>query len=680
VILQSLVRLAEREGLTAAPAYEIREIHWVIDLKADGRFVGFSSLLQPQPEGRKRRVAPRGLKSRVPRQSGRTSRPQEELLVDKAEYVLGLGDRDAKGLKARHKLFVDAAAKAAKETGDVEVATVAKFLAATAQLAAARTMAAAALQAGDLQPNHLIAFAVEGGHERFVHLTPGLRDHCGAVVEEQFGLPQVGQCLVTGQPQRLAKKFSVIKNIPPVKLTKGGIHLTAIDEGSVAYHSYGWGGNSNAPISLRAGFAFVDALNRLLDPEYPDPRDPNRRLPEQRVVLSDNTVAVFWTDDASRVPAAIVPAVAEGDPEAAAALGARVELDASYDALPDTDEEPPSAEPLRSAHEAPWKGIAPQELEDPGAFRLLILSGGQGRATIRAFHTSSVREVVAAVRRWFDDVHVSTLRGRVPLGRLLSSLALRGERKNLPPNLAAETFLAVIEDRPLPFAVLEAAVRRCRSEANTREVQGRAMHDLKVPPGRVALIKAWFNRALRNPALRSQLQGQQVVCEEVKPSMNQDERNKGYLLGRMFACVECMQELALGDVGASVTDRYFSAACATPQAVFPRLLKIEVHHFRKAKEGARGATARWLHGQIGQLAAWLVGGINGLQPGETLEAFQKRTGSRPLRGFPAFMPLPEQGLFALGYHQQRAEFFPRRSAPSTDPASESEHAGPLVAE
>jgi hypothetical protein len=57
---------------------------------------------------------------------------------------------------------------------------------------------------------------------------------------------------------------------------------------------------------------------------------------------------------------------------------------------------------------------------------------------------------------------------------------------------------------------------------------------------------------------------------------------------------------------------------------------------------------------------WLVGEQNGMHPEETTDAFLRRTAGRPLSGFPAFLPLPEQGLFTLGYHQQRAEFFRKR--------------------
>jgi CRISPR-associated protein Csd1 len=196
---------------------------------------------------------------------------------------------------------------------------------------------------------------------------------------------------------------------------------------------------------------------------------------------------------------------------------------------------------------------------------------------------------------------------------------------------------------------LEAAVRRARSEPAK-----------PVPPERAALIKVWLNRALRDPAESARLTNENIHFQELMTTMNEGECNRGYLLGRLFACVERMQELALGEVGASVTDRYFAAACATPQAAFPRLLKMEIHHYRKARDGGRASTARWLHRQIDDIAAALVSASNGLREGESIEGFMRRSVGRPLVGFPSFLPLPEQGLFTLGYHQQRAALFTKR--------------------
>ena len=666
MILQSLAKLAQREGLEDNPSYEVREVHWVIALKADGRFIALESLLQ-KPAGRRRAA---GMKTRIPRQTGRTSGPEAQFLVDKAEYVLGLGGGPDQKLKERQGLFTEEVRRAAQATGDEGLLAVLQFLSEEREVEKARQEASS--KGKELETNHLIAFRMEGNDISFVHKRPAVIGYCPAFVSAHFGSGHPGQCLISGDTQELARKYPVVKNIPPVSKTKGGVHVTAIDDGSSAYHSYGWKGNQNSPLSVTGAFAYVDALNRLLDSNYPDPRDPNVRLPEQRVQLSDDTVAVFWTDEDSPVPAAIVPAVGGGDLEAMAALGIDPAVLAGWrSAAGGSGQEPVSTEPLRAAHHAPWTGIRPEQLRDRRPFRLLILSGGQGRATVRAFHSAEVSTTVASVRQWFSDLALCSLKGRPALYRLLAALAVRGDRKNLPPNLAGEVFLAILAGGPLPASVLETTVRRCRSEANSRDSGGRELHNLKVIPERAALLKAWLNRARRDKALQARLTHQGVVFQEVRTTMNDQERNKGYLLGRMFACIERMQALALGEVGASITDRYFGSACATPQAVFPRLLKNEVHHYRKAREDKFSGTARWLHRQIDQLATWLVGGANGMQEGETVEAFIRRTAGHPLIGFPAFLPLPEQGLFVLGYHQQRAEFFTKHEA-TEEPTPEDE--------
>lgn len=656
MILQSLSELAEREGLVANRAYEFKQVHWRISVTGDGRFVGLESLLQePAAPGGRGRL--RGPSIEVPRPfpGARPAgvAPDAGFLVGNASFVCGqdlsadqkytsrAGELDRRTTRFR-QLIVDAAAKA----GDEGLTAVARFLSTPDEVEQARREVAARAGEGFLQANHLITFRLAGDEHGYVQRRPAIVRYWSNFRSLGEGDGRARQCLVTGAIGPVIDKHPPIRKVPGG--TRSGVAIVSFN--CPAFESYGFARNDNAPVSRRAAEAYTAALNRLLDPSFPDPRDPTVRLPEQLVKLSDNAAAVFWTDRPTRVAAAIAPAVGAGDPEALRELGAVLELDESYASLGESGEAgPPSAEPIRAAHEAPWKGITPRDLEDPSAFRLLILSGGQGRATVRAFHTARVRETVGAIQQWFKDITVQGLVGAPALYRLLRSLAGRGERKNLPPDLAGEVFLAILSGRPLPVAVLEASVRRCRSDPGDRGRHGR------VPPERAALIKAYLNRA--RPHLSST---QGIDFQEVKPAMNELEGNKGYLLGRMLACIERMQHLALGDVGASVTDRYFGAACATPQAVFPRLLKTEVHHYRKACDGQWGGSARWLHGQISRIASWLVGQENGMNDDETMDAFLRRTSGRPLAGFPAFLPLPEQGLFTLGYHQQRAEFFRKR--------------------
>jgi len=97
-----------------------------------------------------------------------------------------------------------------------------------------------------------------------------------------------------------------------------------------------------------------------------------------------------------------------------------------------------------------------------------------------------------------------------------------------------------------------------------------------------------------------------------------------------------------------VVDRFFSNASAAPRSVFVRLLKQARKHARKAADDPRtGGTARWLEKQIDEI-------VDHFPPGE--------------EGLPAVLSLEEQGLFVLGYHQQRHSLWQRKEDQNHPPA------------
>jgi CRISPR-associated protein Csd1 len=145
-------------------------------------------------------------------------------------------------------------------------------------------------------------------------------------------------------------------------------------------------------------------------------------------------------------------------------------------------------------------------------------------------------------------------------------------------------------------------------------------HDLMHRDARAALIKAVL---IRNFNL------------EVKAEMDTNNKEPGELLGELLAIIERAQQIALGDVNATVIDRYFSGASATPGSVFPRLLKNMRHHISKAKDGDRGGLAVWLDRQADEIMANVT-------------------------SFPAFLPIEQQGLFVLGYHHRRYKLWQKR--------------------
>lgn len=109
--------------------------------------------------------------------------------------------------------------------------------------------------------------------------------------------------------------------------------------------------------------------------------------------------------------------------------------------------------------------------------------------------------------------------------------------------------------------------------------------------------------------------------------LDPNRKEPAYLLGRLFAALEKTQKDALGDVGATIRDRFYSAASATPGAVFPRLLRMYQHHLAKMDRGKVGRE---------------------ILVREILE---------PLTSFPAHLNLADQGLFAIGYYHQTRDLW-----------------------
>ena len=113
-------------------------------------------------------------------------------------------------------------------------------------------------------------------------------------------------------------------------------------------------------------------------------------------------------------------------------------------------------------------------------------------------------------------------------------------------------------------------------------------------------------------------------------SLNEQSTIPAYVLGRLFAVLEKVQFEAVGDINASIKDRYFTAACASPASVFPILLRLSQHHISKAEFGR--ASDRRIQDILNLLDV-------------------------ELNPIPQRLSLDEQGVFVLGYYHQRAAFY-----------------------
>ena len=110
-----------------------------------------------------------------------------------------------------------------------------------------------------------------------------------------------------------------------------------------------------------------------------------------------------------------------------------------------------------------------------------------------------------------------------------------------------------------------------------------------------------------------------------------------YLLGRLFAVLERIQQQAQPGINATIRDRYYGGASTTPVLVFTTLLRLKNAHLKKLSDGQTGYFER------------LIGEI-----------------MQPITEFPRQLTLPQQATFALGYYHQRQTFYARKQEGHVD--------------
>ncbi len=574
MMLKELYDLAQRERLVADADYEPQRISYVVVIGKGGKLRSVVSTLTPPPEGKGR---PKAKPFQVPRGSVRTSAVLAQFLWDNAKYVFGVNvDPTRKVAKADlaecRGAFLAKVREAAASSKDPGLQDVAAFLAKLEGVPWTRDELQKRCGAETIEANANFTFRHESDPEGLV--SDGLRVRNWWAAQRQGSAEREIRCLVTGE---LA---SPIGAHPKIKKLWGGqtSGVALVSFNDIAFESYGLAGNENAPIGRPAAEAVAAALNRLLDRDYPSPID-GTPMPSRSIRIAEDTTVVFWSrNDAA--PVSLFAGALEADPQQVKAL-----------------------------YEAPHGG-RPPALGDESAFFALALSGEMARAKIRGWHETTLGRALANVRAHFDDIDVAHRDGDpLPLWRLLQSLALLSDRKNVEPGVAAATFGAIIEGRAYPRALLQGGVRRARAER-------------EVTPERAAVIKAYLARARRKGLLPASF-------PEVTKHMDTTSTNVPYRLGRLFATLEKLQEEALPGANTTIRDRFFGAASATPVTVFPRLVRGAQPHLGKAKRSV------YFEKLIQEIVA-------------------------PLQRFPSHLSLEEQGLFTLGYYHQRQDFFTKK--------------------
>lgn len=380
------------------------------------------------------------------------------------------------------------------------------------------------------------------------------------------------RCLITGEEDTIERLHAPIKGVWGAQTSGANIVSFNLD----AFNSYGKAQGFNAPVGQKAAFKYTSALNHLL-----------RRGSRQRLQVGDAST-IFWAEKEHPL---------EGD----------------FLDFFETDADDPARNisAVRSLYRAPETGTG-YVSDAQTRFYVLGLAPNAARIAVRFWHHSTAADLAGNIRQHFDDLRIvrsSRDAEFLSLSRLLQSTAIQGKRENILPNLAGDVMKAILAGTPYPWTLLTAAVGRIRAE-----------HHVNYP--RAALIKAVLVRKNRHHS------------QEVDMSLDRNNTNIGYRLGRLFAVLERAQEAANPGINATIRERYYGAASATPVTVLPQLLKLKNHHIAKLENRGLVVNLEKLLGEI----------MDGIYD------------------FPPHLAMEDQGRFAIGYYHQRQAFFTPSSA------------------
>lgn len=347
------------------------------------------------------------------------------------------------------------------------------------------------------------------------------------------------------------------------------------------YDSYGKNKGNNAPISEEAEFAYTTALNYML------------RSDSRNKFLIGNRTFVFWASKNDEV-------------------GKQTE-ECIWDmfGFNDSNDDDPNhgIEQVRKVFKAIYSGSLQTTMDDK--FYILGLAPNSARIAVTYWNEIPLKEFAKRINRHFDDMEIVDNRKEqksyMGLRSILSSITLSGKSSDVIPNLPEAAVKSIFQGLPYPQPLFSACIRRIRAEQNITKT-------------RVAIIKAYLNRLNNNE-------------QKIEIMLDKENKNQGYLCGRLFAVLEKIQEEANGQH--SIRERYMNSASATPAMVFPTILNLSSHHAEKLTEGRNVYFEKLKREIVNRISA---------------------------DGFPAHLDLQDQGRFFVGYYHQRQDFFEKKTA------------------
>jgi CRISPR-associated protein Csd1 len=596
MILQQLYELARRENLLEDPAFVVKQVACRIDIGRDGQFLGLHDLRDRQHRPGRGKIPPKlqmvgGKSLAVPvrpvsRDSSGRWKTTDPAAPGKEKPAVFLADTIARVLPIDRLIDKDKREKFASQRG-----TFWRFL----------RHSVSELKTDDLQATIHFANLLEADTElaekicvAVETLNFSISDLCTVALSDEMG-----KCLIERDDLRAWWRdfFGADFCVQQAKGTKGVCQVTGRETtigrsvktkikglvpigcradaylvtGLDAADSFNLCGAEASMVSPEGIDGFTRAINALISNAF------ENRTTSHRI---GGVLFLFWTR--RHQPQQFMVLFAP-DPEQVASL-------------------------MSTIHVGRQRTV---ELENE-AFYLLTLSGNSARVVVRDYLETTLIAIQQALATWFRDLAIADIsrdgQGNptsiFPLWQLVISTAF--DSNGVAPDTPARLMHAAIRGLPIPDSVLNACVRRLRAEG----AEG-------FQPARMALIKLIL--------IRKGL--------PMTETLNTDDRHPAYIYGRLLAVFEQIQYDALGDINASVVDKFYGTFSAAPAIVFSRLFANAQNHLRKLKSEKTGAFVN-----NDRLLSEIVSLLPAAPPSGQLS-------------------LKDQGRFALGYYHQRAKRF-----------------------
>jgi CRISPR-associated protein Csd1 len=616
VILQALNRYYDilvKDPDTEMPrfGYSTVGVSFALNISAEGELLDILPLFSQEQRGKKIVEVPRSMA--VPQQVKRTVNIAPNFLWDNSVYVLGLSeDNETKSsycldrFEAFHQLHRELLAGVYSQAAGAVLAFLEQH---NPTRCREQPVIAGRLEA--LLKGGNLVFQFGGA---FVHRDPAIRQAWEAYKAIQ-GTDQM-QCLVTGEIVSIARLHPSLKRVRGAQPSGA----TLVGFNASAYESYNRSQGLISPIGESATFAYTTALNYLLS-------DAN---PNKKFYLGDTTI-VYWAESenpayASAFSSMLAPEYIEESNAEDQAGRKRAEAALKT-----------SAQKVRRTQVLDMDALLADLQDDNPRFYILGLAPNAARVSVRFFIADLFEDVMQNIMAHYRDLEIVKEFDNQPtyitVAHILDETVSKKARdKEAAPLLAGAVLRAILTNAPYPAALYYATLNRIRADMDDKEKSIK-----KINYVRAAMIKAFLLRKYRH-------QPQHPFQEVLIMALNEQSTIPAYLLGRLFAVLEKVQQEAIGDVNASIKDRYFTAACASPRNVFPTLLRLSQHHIAKAEYGY--ASDRRIQDILNLLDV-------------------------ERNPIPARLTLDEQGVFVLGYYHQRAAFYAKETKPTSEPAPES---------